>query len=234
MTFWDHLEELRHCILRSLAVAVTFAVLAFCFKDELFAVVLAPKDPAVTLINTELTSQFMIHMQVAFYAGIVLAAPYIIYELYKFVSPALYENEKHYATRLILCCYLMFLSGTVFSYFVVFPFTIRFLGNYQVTEEVSNLISLSSYIDTFIVLCLMMGAVFELPILSWFLGRLGLLNRELMQTYRRQALVAILIVAAVITPTSDAFTLLIVSAPIYLLYEVSTFVVPKRPLPTST
>ncbi len=228
MTFWDHLEELRRCILRSLAVATTFAVLAFCFKDELFSIVLAPKDPSVQLINTELTSQFMIHLQVAFYAGLIIAAPYVIYELYKFVSPALYDNEKRYATRIILSSYVMFLSGMLFSYYVVFPFTIRFLGNYQVTDEVNNLISLSSYIDTFVVLCLMMGVVFELPILSWLLGKLGLLNRPLMQQYRRHALVAILIIAAVITPTSDAFTLLIVSAPIYFLYEISTFVVPKE------
>lgn len=229
MTFWDHLEELRRCILRSLAVAASFAVLAFCFKDELFAIVLGPKDISVRLINTELTSQFMIHLQVAFYAGLVIAAPYVIYELYRFISPALYDNEKKYAGRIILSSYMMFMSGVLFSYFVVFPFTIRFLGNYQVTEEVNNLISLSSYIDTFVVLCLMMGVVFELPILSWLLGKLGLINRQLMRYYRRHALVAILVVAAVITPTSDAFTLLIVSAPIYLLYEVSTFVVPKSP-----
>lgn len=227
MTFWDHLDELRNGILRSLAVTTVFALLAFVFKDELFAVVLGPKDPNLQLINTELTSQFMIHMSVAFYAGIIVATPYIIYELYKFISPALYQNEKRYATRIVLSGYLMFLIGTVFSYFVVFPFTISFLGNYQVSENVHNMISLSSYIDTFVVLCLMMGAVFELPVLSWFLGKLGLLNRELMQRYRRHAIVAILVLAAFITPTPDAFTLLIVSAPIYLLYELSVFVVPR-------
>lgn len=228
MTFWDHLDELRNCILRSLAVTAVFAVLAFVFKDELFAVVMHPKGDDLQLINTELTSQFMIHMTVSFYAGLVMAAPYIIYELYKFISPALYQNEKRYASRIISSAYVMFLLGTVFSYFLVFPFTISFLGNYQVSDEVQNMISLSSYIDTFVVLCLMMGAVFELPVLSWFLGKLGLLSRELMQRYRRHAIVLILIVAAFITPTPDAFTLLIVSAPIYLLYEVSVFVVPRK------
>lgn len=227
MTFWDHLEELRHCILRMLAVVVVFAMLAFGFKDELFAIVLAPKDPAVQLINTELTSQFMVHMMISFYAGIIAATPYIIYELYKFVSPALYENERRYATRIVGSGYLMFMLGALFSYYVVFPFTFRFLGNYQVSADVENLISLSSYIDTFVVLSLMMGVVFELPVVSWFLGKLGLLNRDLMHRYRRHAIVVILIVAAVITPTSDAFTLLIVSVPIYILYELSTLVVPK-------
>ena len=227
MTFWEHLEELRGCILRSLAVTVVIALLAFGFKDELFAVVLAPKDPSVQLINTELTSQFMIHMMVSFYAGIIVAAPYIIYELYRFISPALYQQEKHYAVRIVTSGYFMFMAGVLFSYFVVFPFTFRFLGNYQVSDNVENMISLSSYIDTFVILSLMLGVVFELPVLSWLLGKLGLLNRELMHRYRRHAIVFILIVAAFITPTSDAFTLMIVSLPIYILYEVSAFVVPE-------
>lgn len=228
MTFWDHLEELRGCILRSLAVAMVFALLAFGFKDELFAVVLGPKDPSVQLINTELTSQFMIHMMVSFYAGIIMAAPYIIYELYKFISPGLYQQEKRYAVRIVTSGYVMFMAGVMFSYFVVFPFTFRFLGNYQVSDDVKNMISLTSYIDTFVILSLMLGVVFELPVISWFLGKLGLLNRELMHSYRRHAIVLILIVAAFITPTSDAFTLMIVSLPIYILYELSAYVVPKK------
>ena len=228
MTFWEHLEELRGCILRSLAVAMVFALLAFGFKYELFAIVLGPKDDSVRLINTELTSQFMIHMMISFYAGIVVAAPYIIYELYKFISPALYQQEKRYAVRIVTSGYVMFMAGVVFSYFVVFPFTFRFLGNYQVSEEVENMISLSSYIDTFVILSLMLGVVFELPVVSWFLGKLGLLNRELMHSYRRHAIVFILIVAAFITPTSDAFTLMIVSLPIYVLYELSAYVVPRK------
>lgn len=228
MTFWDHLEELRRCILRSLALTTAFALLAFYFKDELFAILLAPKDEAVQLINTELTSQFIVHMTISFYTGILFATPYIIYELYKFVSPALYRNEKRYTTGIVISGYFMFLAGIAFSYFVVFPFTFSFLGNYQVSTEVENMISLSSYIDTFVILSLMMGIVFELPVLSWLLGKFGLLNRDLMQKYRRHAIVAILIIAAVITPTADAFTLMIVSVPIYLLYEISTFVVPKK------
>ncbi len=210
---------------------MVFALLAFGFKDELFSIVLAPKDESVQLINTELTSQFMIHMMISFYAGIIVAAPYVIYELYKFISPALYQQEKHYAVRIVTSGYVMFMAGVVFSYFVVFPFTFRFLGNYQVSEEVENMISLSSYIDTFVILSLMLGVVFELPVVSWFLGKLGLLNRELMHRYRRHAVVFILIVAALITPTSDAFTLMIVSLPIYILYELSAYVVPRKSPP---
>lgn len=228
MTFWDHLDELRNCILRSLLVTVVFTVVAFLFKDELFWVVFAMKDDTVKLINTELMSQFMIHMRVSFYAGLVLATPYVIYQIYKFISPGLRENEKRYGVAVVLSGYMMFVLGVLFSYFVVFPFTFKFLGNYQVSEEVENMISLSSYMDTFLVLCLMMGAVFELPVISWFLGNLGILNRQLMHKYRRHAIVLVLLIAALITPTSDVFTLMLVSVPIYLLYEISSFVVPKK------
>ena len=227
MTFWDHLDELRMVLLRCLAVTAVAACLAFVFKDEVFAVVLAPKDPNVQLINTELTSQFVIHMMVSFYVGLLVTAPYVLFEVYRFVAPALYQNEKRYATHVVLSGYLMFMLGTAFCYFVVFPITFRFLGNYQVSGDVTNLISLQSYIDTLLVLCLMMGTVFEIPVLTWLLGKMGVVNGTILRRYRRHAIVAIVVVAAIITPTSDAFTLLIVSVPMYLLYEVSIWLVRK-------
>ena len=237
MTFWDHLEELRRVLLRCIAVVALFAVLAFVFKDEVFAIIFAPKSPDflprffgsspdIQLINTELTRQFVIHMMTSFYVGIIVAAPYILSELYRFISPALYQNERRYSTPLVISSYLMFMSGTLFNYFIVFPITFRFLGNYQVDSTVENLISLESYIDTLVFLSLAMGFVFEIPILSWLLGRLGILRRQQMQLYRRHALVVILIIAAIITPTSDAFTLAIVSLPMYILYELSILLVP--------
>ena len=227
MTFWDHLDELRSVLLRCLAVTGVVACLAFIFKDEVFSVVLAPKDPSVQLINTELTSQFVIHMMVSFYVGLLVVAPYVLFEVYRFVAPALYQNEKRYATHVVLSGYLMFMLGTAFCYFVVFPITFRFLGNYQVSDDVTNMISLQSYIDTLLVLCLMMGTVFEIPVLTWLLGKMGIVNGTLLRRYRRHALVGIVVVAAIITPTSDAFTLLIVSVPMYLLYEVSIYLVRK-------
>ena len=227
MTFWEHLDELRMVLLRSLAAVTVVACLAFVFKDEVFGVVLAPKDASVQLINTELTSQFIIHMMVSFYVGLLVAAPYLLYEAYRFVAPALYQNEQRYATRVVLSGYVMFMLGTAFSYFVVFPLTFRFLGNYQVADDVTNLISLQSYIDTLMVLCLMMGVVFEIPVLTWLLGKMGVVNGRLLRKYRRHAIVAIVVVGAVITPTSDAFTLTIVSVPIWLLYEVSIWLVRK-------
>ena len=236
MTFWEHLEELRRVLLRCIAVVALFAVLAFVFKDEVFAVIFAPKSPDflprffgsspdIQLINTELTRQFVIHMMTSFYVGVIVAAPYILYELYRFISPALYQNERRYSTPLVVSSYIMFMLGTLFSYFIVFPITFRFLGNYQVDSAVENLISLESYIDTLVFLSLAMGFVFEIPILSWLLGRLGILRRQQMQQYRRHAFVAILIIAAIITPTSDAFTLAIVGLPMYILYELSILLV---------
>lgn len=238
MTFWDHLEELRHVLLRCIIVVALFAILAFVFKDEVFWVVFAPKSPDflprifgntpdIQLINTELTRQFIVHMMTSFYVGIIVAAPYIIFELYRFIAPALYQNERRFSTPLFIASYLMFMLGILFNYFIVFPITFRFLGNYQVDSAVENLISLESYIDMLVFLSLAMGIVFEIPILSWLLGKLGILHRGQMQQFRRHAIVTILIIAAIITPTSDAFTLAIVSVPMYLLYELSILLVPR-------
>lgn len=237
MTFWDHLEELRRVLLRCIIVVTLFAILAFCFKDEVFWIIFLPKSPHflpvifgetpdVQLINTELTRQFVVHMITSFYVGLIVAAPYIIFELYRFISPALYENERRYSTPLVIASYVMFMVGVLFSYFVLFPITFRFLAGYQVDRSVQNLISLESYIDTLTFLSLAMGIVFEIPILSWLLGRMGILHRGQMQQFRRHAIVMILIIAAIITPTSDAITLAVVSLPMYLLYEVSILLVP--------
>lgn len=226
-------------LLRCIVVVALFAILAFIFKDKVFWVIFAPKSPdflpvifgsspEVQLINTELTRQFVVHMMTSLYVGIIVAAPYIIFELYRFISPGLYENERRYTTPLVIASYFMFMMGILFCYFILFPITFRFLANYQVDTSIQNLISLESYIDTLVFLSLAMGIIFEIPILSWLLGRLGILHRQQMQQYRRHAIVIILIIAAIITPTSDAITLAIVSLPMYLLYEVSILLVPRK------
>ena len=202
-------------------------VVAFVFKDEVFTIILYPKSEDLQLINTAVTGQFVTHMMVSFYVGLIGAMPYILYQLFHFIAPGLYQQERRLAIRLVVSGYIMFALGVLFTYFVIFPFTLQFLGNYQVSDEVNNLISLSSYIDTLTMLSLMLGVVFELPVVTWLLGRFGLINAGLMRKYRRPALVAIVIASAVITPTSDAFTLLLVSVPIYLLYELSILVVRK-------
>lgn len=238
MTFWDHLDVLRSSLIRMGVMVVVFAIAAFLMKETLFSVVLAPRSSdfvtyrllgveefSLHLMNTGLTEQFMIHMRTALYAGLLLASPYILYELFRFVSPGLYQNERRYAVWIVGAAYAMFLVGTLVNYFVVFPLTVRFLGTYQVSPDVANMLTIQSYVDTLLGMSLVMGVVFELPVVCALLGRIGLINAQLMTGYRRHAIVAILVVAAIITPTTDVFTLFVVALPIYLLYEVSTVIV---------
>jgi sec-independent protein translocase protein TatC len=179
----------------------------------------------VELISTRLTSQFMIHASTAFYAGLVVASPYVTYQVFRFISPALYERERGYASRVIILAFLLFFAGILLNYFLIFPLSFRFLATYQVAGEVRNLFTLASYAGTFVTLSLVMGLLFEIPVISWLLARLGLLTAGYMRRYRRHAVVSILIVAAIITPTTDIFTLLLVSLPVYLLYEASISIV---------
>jgi len=238
MTFWDHLDELRGVIVRMLLVIMLVAIVAFVMKDELFTVVLAPRSSdfityrlmgvepfEIHLMNTGLTEQFMVHLKTAVYAGVLVASPYIIYLLFGFVAPALYDKERHFATLLCVSGYLMFMLGTALNYLLIFPLTLKFLGTYQVSEDVANMLTLQSYMDTLLMMNLVMGIVFELPVVSWLLGRMGVINAQMMQVMRRHAVVAILILAAIITPTTDAFTLFVVALPIWLLYELSIVIV---------
>ena len=222
-----------------MAIAVVLlGMVAFVLKDELFAIVLAPRSSdfvsyrllgvdafSLHLMNTGLTEQFMIHIRTAMYAGLLVASPYILYELFRFVSPGLYQNERRYALWIVGAAYVMFLVGTLVNYFLVFPLTVRFLGTYQVSPDVANMLTLQSYVDTLLGMSLVMGVVFELPVVCGLLGRMGLINRQMMTQYRRHAIVVIVLVAAVITPTTDVFTLFVVALPIYLLYELSTQIV---------
>ena len=249
-SFWDHLDILRASLVKIAAVTAVFAVVAFFFKEALFSVILAPKDADfityrwlyffsgwvtdeqaqdfyVKLINTGLAQQFMIHMKVAMCTGVLCASPYILYQLFRFVSPALYANERKYVVRVVGYGYIMFMVGVLISYFLIFPLTFRFLGTYQVSDQVENMISLQSYISTLLMMSLAMGIVFEIPILSWLFAKLGFISADFMRRYRRHAVVIILVVAAIINPTSDVFTLLLVSLPMWLLCEVSIWIVKR-------
>lgn len=240
MSFWDHLDVLRTVLIRIVVVVVAASSACFCFKEELFDVVLAPASDQfflyrwmdtepfqLRLINTELTEQFIIHMKVAFMAGLLLASPYVIYALFRFVSPALYRHERRHTLHIIGPAYLMFLLGVSLNYCTLFPMTVNFLGTYQVSDQVESMLSISSYIDTLVMMSLLFGIVFEIPILCWLLAKVGILQSKWMLTYRRHAIVAILVVAAIITPTGDAFTLAIVSLPIWALYEASILIVKR-------
>jgi sec-independent protein translocase protein TatC len=221
-----------------IVAAVVMGIATFFMKDKLFDIVLAPKDSSfctyrllgiedfsIQLVNTDLTEQFMIHMKVALMAGLLIASPYILYTLFRFISPALYENERKYSIRITVAAYVMFLIGVVVNYLLIFPLTVRFLGTYRVSEEVQTLLTLTSYIDTLTMMTLIFGIIFEIPVVSWLLAKAGMLKASWMTRYRRHAIVAILIVAAIITPTADIMTLVIVSLPIWLLYETSIVLV---------
>lgn len=238
MTFWEHLDVLRGSIMRVLVSAAVMGIGVFFLKDWLFDIVLWPRDSdfptyrllgaepfQLHLINTQLTEQFMIHMKVSLIMGLLVASPYIIYVLFRFISPALYDNERRASYRLVGAAYGMFMVGIVINYFLIFPLTVRFLGTYSVSSEVETMLTLSSYVDTLLLMSLVFGIVFEIPVIAWLLARFGMLKHTWMSMYRRHAIVAILILAAIITPTADIMTLIVVSLPIWLLYELSIWIV---------
>ena len=258
LSFWDHLEALRGVLLRIVAAVAIGAVVCFCFKDLLFnGVVLAPLSAEfptyrliatlgrafglgtelspIPLINTGVTRQLFIHMTMSLWMAVLLTSPYTIYALFNFVAPALYQKERTIGTRLVGGAYGLFIVGVLVGYFIIFPVAFRFLATYQVSASVQNLITLQSYVDTLSAITLLMGLLFQLPIVCLLLAKAGIISAPLMSRYHRHALVAILVVAAVITPTTDPFTLALVSIPIYLLYLLSIHLVArstKKPVRT--
>ena len=255
MSFWDHLDVLRSMLLRVILVWMVLAVGYFIAMPSLFdAVVLAPchndfvfydflrwigrcfsltdeffsSQFEVKLVNINLAAPFFIHLSTAFALSIVTAVPYLLWEVWKFVAPALYPNEQRGVRKALLLGSVMFYIGVLVGYYMVYPLTLRFLATYQLSTTIENQISLNSYIDNFMTLVLCMGLSFELPLVTWLLSLLGLVHRDLLRRFRRHAIVAIVVVAAIITPTSDPFTLTIVAVPLYLLYEMSIWMVKEK------
>ncbi len=252
LTFWDHLDELRKVLIRVLVVWFVLAVAYFVAMPWLFdRVILAPcnndfifydllrfigekldlrdefftQEFHVKLVNINLAAPFLIHMSTAFWMSVVTAMPYLFYEVWRFISPALYPNEMCGVRKAMAIGTVMFFVGVLLGYFMVYPLTLRFLSTYQLSGLIENQISLNSYIDNFMMLNLCMGAAFELPLLAWLLSLLGLVNKAFLRKYRRHAAVVIVILAAVITPTGDPFTLSVVAIPLYLLYELSILMI---------
>jgi sec-independent protein translocase protein TatC len=257
MSFWDHLRELRGHIIRSLIAVIIFAIVAFINKNFVFNhIILAPKDAdfitnqilcklgmlinidyfcvsefSLTLINISMAGQFMTHMYISFMMGVILAAPYIIYEFWKFVEPALYENEKKNSGSTVIVCSLLFLSGIVFSYYLIVPLALNFFGTYNVSDAVANNISLSSYISTVVTVTISVGVVFELPVIIFFLTKAGLVSIDFLKKNRKYMLVIVLITSAIITPP-DVFSQVMVTVPLMILYEFSILMA-KRALKKS-
>ena len=251
LTFWDHLEVLRWSLLRIAIAAVVAMIVVFTVIPHIFSeFILGPTTSdfflyewmaklghlpflpnfaetafKVDIININVASQFMTHISISFWLGLVLIFPYMIFEIWRFVSPALYNHEKRNVRIAFFFGTLMFYVGCAISYCFIFPFTFRFLTEYQLSPDIINQISLSSYMSTFYAMILLMGLVFELPLLAWLLSKLGLITKETLKTYRRHAVIVLLILSALITPTGDPLTLALVFTPLYLLYELSIYVV---------
>jgi sec-independent protein translocase protein TatC len=249
MSFWEHLEELRGHLVRSVAALLILSVIAFINKKIIFDyVILAPKDPQfitnrffckvgellsldglcmgnfnLSLQNINMSGQFMMHMYISIVAGLVVAAPYILWEFWRFVKPALHTKERRYSQGAVFASSGLFITGVLFSYFIIVPLTINFFGTYQISESVVNQINLNSYISTIVSVTLATGLVFELPILVYFLTKIGILTPAFMKKSRKYMLVIVLTIAAIITPP-DVFSQILVSFPLFGLYEASIWI----------
>ncbi len=253
MSFWSHLEALRWVLMRIILIYLVLAGICFVAMPHIFnSVILGPtssdfilyrwlgslggdgsffpdfsSDFKVEIINVKLASQFITHISTSFSLALLLIFPYLVTEIWMFVRPALYDNEKRSVMALLAFGVPMFYLGCATGYLIVFPFTFRFLAQYELSADITNMISLGSYIDNFLMLVLIMGVVFELPFVTWILSRMGIVTAGFLKKYRRQAVVTLLMLAAVITPTGDPFTLMVVFVPLYLLYELSIILARK-------
>ena len=249
MTFLDHLEELRWHIIRSAVAVLVVAVIAFVFKDYIFTLLFAPKNGdfftyqmfckvghwfnfesdfcveqlPFTIQSRTMAGQFSAHIWTSIWTGVIVAFPYVLYEVWRFISPGLYDNERKLARGFILIASILFFIGVLFGYYLITPLSVNFLGSYSVSPEVKNQIDIDSYISVVRSSVISCGIIFELPIVIYFLTKLGVVNPDFMRKYRKHAVIVVLIIAAVITPP-DVTSQIIVSIPIMLLYEVSIFI----------
>lgn len=252
MSFWDHLEALRGHLIRSMIAIIVLSALAFLNRKLIFDwIILAPsssdfvtfrmlcklghmlasdalcvKDLHLDIINIKMSGQFLIHMYTSLVAGFILAFPYVLWEIWRFVQPGLYDTERKYSRGGVFISSLLFFIGVLFSYYFIVPITVNFLGTYNVSSSVSNRITLSSYINTVVSITFAVGLVFELPILVYFLTKIGVLTPTFMTKNRKYMFVILLIVAAIITPP-DMFSQIMVVIPLWALYEAS-IIVSKR------
>lgn len=247
MTFWEHLDELRGVLIRGIIAIVILAIVAFSFKNILFDdIILGPgksdfisyralcaigkyfridsfcfEVKTLKFINITLSGQFMSHITAALMAGLIAASPYVVFEFWRFIRPGLTSQERSRSRGMVVSISVLFLTGILFSYFIVVPLMVNFLGNYQVSELVPNQITLSSFTSSVTTMCLMMGLMFEFPVIMIFLTKIGIITPQLLRKYRKHTFVVILIVSGLITPSPDIFSQLIVTIPLYLLFEIS-------------
>ena len=233
MSFWEHLDVLRGALIRVLAVVLALSCLGLAFKEPLFKVILAPARPdffiyrllgmdfGMTLINVDISAQFVTHLRASVVAGFILSFPYLVWEIWRFVLPALYAGEKKAVRRTFLLSSVLFYVGAAVGYFIVLPLCLQFFMGYSISPDITNTATLRSYMSMFSSLVLLMGIAFEFPSAILLLSMLGIVDRPLLRRGRKYAFVALLIIAAFITPTGDPLSMLLLAAPLYLLYELS-------------
>lgn len=251
MSFLDHLEALRWHIIRSVIALVIVTSVLFFYSDFIFDTILfGPTKPdfityralcklsgllhidalcvqnkiKFTIINTQMWGQLTMYMWGTFIAGLILTIPYILWEIWKFIAPALKDNERKYARGFVLVASLLYMLGAAFAYYIIVPWTINFLNNFQLSKtNIPNYLNISSYVSTVTTLIVWMGVIFELPMVSYILTSIGLVSSGFLKKYRKHAVVIVLIVAALIAPP-DVASQVFISIPLYLLFEVSIFV----------
>lgn len=251
LSFFGHLDVLRGHLIRSAIVILLLTCLCFYYYDFLFdTIIMGPKRPdfltyqvmcrigdyfnlgpgfCITsipgkIINTQLGGQFTLQINSSLLVGIVLGFPYLLWEVWRFIKPALLENERKSASGFVFFASVLFLMGILFGYYIIAPLSVNFLTNYKISEIIENTITIDSYLSSVATLTLGTGIVFELPIVIYVLSKLGLMTPQFMKAQRRYAVVIILIIAAIVTPTPDIITMLTVSLPLFLLYEISIWV----------
>jgi sec-independent protein translocase protein TatC len=252
MSFFDHIDVLRKHLLRALAVVLVFTAGAFYYTDFIFnTVIMGPKDPSfwtyrmmcklyerfpsigedfcirtldAKIINTEMSGQFTLQLNACVMTGLILGIPYLLFEIWLFIKPALHENERKSASGFVAFASFLFFTGILFGYYIICPLSVNFLINYQVSPDIENTFTIDSYLSTVMTLTLGSGIIFQLPVVIYILSKVGIMTPAFMRSSRRYAAVIILIVAAVVTPTADPFTMLTVALPLFLLYEVSIYI----------
>ncbi|MXV51072.1 twin-arginine translocase subunit TatC [Pedobacter sp. HMF7647] len=254
MSFFDHLEVLRWHLIRSAIAVCIFTGLAFAYYDFIFdKIIMGPKTPSfwtyrmmcllgarfnlgpdfcitkipIEIVNNEVAGQFTLQMNSSLMIGIVIGVPYLLYEIWRFVKPGLTDLERKSASGFVFYASMLFIVGVLFGFFIITPMSINFLANYTVSPEIKNLVTIDSYLSSVATLTLGTGVVFELPIIIFILSKMGIMTPKFMRSTRRYAVVIILIIAAVVTPTPDIITMMTVSFPLFLLYEVSIIISSK-------
>ncbi|SFH30743.1 twin-arginine translocase subunit TatC [Pedobacter insulae] len=253
MSFFDHIDILRKHLLRALAVVTLFTCGAFYFSDFIWhSIIMAPKDPnfwtyrmmcklveafpnvisqefcitkiEAKIINTQMAGQFTLLMNSSIVAGLMLGVPYILFEVWLFIKPALLEAERKSASGFVAFASLLFILGVLFGYYIICPMSVNFLINFTVSPDIENTFQIDSYLSTVLTLTIGTGIIFQLPVVIYVLSKLGVMTPQFMRKSRRYAAILILVIAAIVTPTADPYTMLIVALPLFLLYELSIMI----------